>query len=59
MNGRLQEARWLLSSLELRNRTLISVSQAIVDVQAGFLEHGDIALKPLILKEISEIGGRP
>jgi RNA polymerase sigma-54 factor len=57
LNGRLQEARWLLSSLELRNRTLISVSQAIVDAQQGFFEHGDIALKPLILKEISEVAG--
>lgn len=57
LNGRLQEARWLLSSLELRNRTLISVSQAIIDIQGDFLEQGEIALKPLILKEIAEIAG--
>lgn len=54
LNGRLQEARWLLSSLELRNRTLLKVSQYIVDVQKGFLEDGEIAMKPLILKEVSE-----
>lgn len=55
LDGRLQEARWLLSSLELRNRTLLTVSQCIVDAQQGFLEHGEIAMKPLILKDISEL----
>jgi len=54
LEGRLQEARWLLSSLELRNRTLLTVSQCIVDAQQGFLEHGEIAMKPLILKDIAE-----
>lgn len=54
LNGRLQEARWLLSSLELRNRTLLKVSQCIVDAQKGFLSEGEIAMKPLILKEVSE-----
>ena len=54
LNGRLQEARWLLSSLELRNRTLLKVSQYIVDTQQGFLEDGEISMKPLILKDVSE-----
>ena len=53
LRGRLQEARWLLSSLELRNRTLLKVSQCIVDTQQGFLEDGEIAMKPLILKDVS------
>jgi RNA polymerase sigma-54 factor len=54
LRGRLQEARWLLSSLELRNNTLLKVSQCIVDTQKGFLEDGEIAMKPLILKDVSE-----
>lgn len=54
LRGRLQEARWLLSSLELRNQTLLKVSQNIVDTQQDFLEHGEIAMKPLILKDVSE-----
>jgi RNA polymerase sigma-54 factor len=54
LRGRLQEARWLLSSLELRNRTLLSVSQCIVDTQKDFLNDGEIAMKPLILKEVAE-----
>jgi RNA polymerase sigma-54 factor len=54
LRGRLQEARWLLSSLELRNRTLLKVSQCIVDTQKGFLTDGEIAMKPLILKDVAE-----
>jgi RNA polymerase sigma-54 factor len=54
LRGRLQEARWLLSSLELRNRTLLKVSQCIVDAQKGFLEEGEIAMKPLILKDVAD-----
>ncbi len=54
LRGRLQEARWLLSSLELRNNTLLKVSQCIVDTQKGFLADGEIAMKPLILKDVAE-----
>lgn len=54
LRGRLQEARWLLSSLELRNRTLLKVSQSIVNTQKGFLADGEIAMQPLILKEVAE-----
>lgn len=54
LRGRLQEARWLLSSLELRNRTLLKVSQCIVNTQKGFLADGEIAMKPLILKDVAE-----
>jgi len=54
LKGRLQEARWLMSSLELRNRTLMRVAQAIVDTQQGFLEAGDIAMEPLVLKDVAE-----
>lgn len=54
LRGRLQEARWLLSSLELRNRTLLKVSQCIVDSQQEFLAEGEIAMKPLILKDVAD-----
>jgi len=54
LSGRLQEARWLMSSLEMRNRTLLKVSQAIVNSQQDFLEQGDIAMKPLVLKDVAE-----
>lgn len=54
LRARLQEARWLLSSLELRNQTLLKVSQCIVDAQQGFLEDGEIAMRPLILKDVAD-----
>ncbi len=57
LNGRLQEARWLLSSLELRNRTLLKVTQCIVEQQERFLEEGEISMKPLILKDVADIVG--
>lgn len=57
LRGRLQEARWLLASLELRNRTLVSVAQCIVELQEEFLEHGEMSMKPLILKDVSEAVG--
>jgi RNA polymerase sigma-54 factor len=54
LQGRLQEARWLMSSLELRNQTLLRVSQAIVDFQDGFLEQGELAMKPLVLRDVAD-----
>lgn len=57
LRGRLQEARWLMSSLEMRNRTLLRVSQAIVDSQQDFLEQGEIAMKPLVLRDIADSVG--
>jgi len=55
LKGRMQEARWLMSSLEMRNRTLINVSQCIVDMQQDFLEEGEIAMRPLVLREVAEL----
>jgi RNA polymerase sigma-54 factor len=50
----LNEARWFLRSLESRNETLIQVTNAIIDFQQGFLNHGPVAMKPLVLSEIAE-----
>ncbi|HTV77908.1 MAG TPA: RNA polymerase factor sigma-54, partial [Steroidobacteraceae bacterium] len=54
MRAQLQEARWLLKSLEIRNETLIKVSRSIVERQTAFLEHGDEHMRPMILKDIAE-----
>jgi RNA polymerase sigma-54 factor len=54
LQGRLQEARWLMSSIELRNQTLLRVSQSIVDFQEPFLEQGELAMRPLVLKDVAE-----
>jgi RNA polymerase sigma-54 factor len=57
LRGRMQEARWLMSSLELRNQTLTRVSQCIVEFQQEFLEQGEMAMKPLVLRDVSEAIG--
>jgi len=50
----LNEARWFIRSLENRNDTLMQVTMAIVDYQQGFLNHGPVAMKPLVLSDIAE-----
>ena len=53
----MQEARWLLSSLELRNQTLLKVTQCIVEQQEPFFEQGEMAMRPLILKDVADLIG--
>ena len=50
----LQEARWFIKSLLSRNETLLRVATAIVERQRGFLEYGEEAMKPLVLRDIAE-----
>ncbi|UBB26052.1 RNA polymerase factor sigma-54 [Pseudoxanthomonas japonensis] len=57
LKGQLQEARWLLKSLEARGETLLKVTRCLIREQAGFLEFGEQALRPLTLREVaSEVG---
>jgi len=54
LRSQLQEARWLVRSLEIRNDTLLKVATSIVARQKAFLEHGDEAMKPLVLRDVAE-----
>ncbi len=54
LRTQLQEARWLVRSLEIRNETVMRVATCIVSRQREFLEHGDEAMKPLILRDVAE-----
>jgi RNA polymerase sigma-54 factor len=54
LKNQLQEARWFLKSLQSRNETLLKVASSIVKYQQGFLEHGDEAMKALVLHDIAE-----
>jgi RNA polymerase sigma-54 factor len=54
LRGQLQEARWLIKSLETRADTLLKVASAIVRAQSGFLEFGPEAMRPLVLRDIAE-----
>jgi RNA polymerase sigma-54 factor len=57
LRSQLQEARWLVRSLEIRNETLLKVATCIVARQKEFLEHGDEAMKPLVLRDVAEAIG--
>jgi RNA polymerase sigma-54 factor len=50
----LQEARWLIRSLEIRNETLLKVALTIVQRQTDFLEHGEEYMRPMVLRDIAE-----
>ena len=54
LSTQLQEARWLIKNVQQRFETILKVSQAIVDRQRMFFEHGEVAMRPLTLKEIAE-----
>ena len=54
LKTQLQEARWLIRSLEIRNETLMKVATSIVSRQTDFLEHGDEAMKPMVLRDVAE-----
>ena len=53
----LHEARWTLRNVEQRFATIVAVAQAIVDRQRHFLDYGEMAMKPLVLKEIADAVG--
>ncbi|RFA30286.1 RNA polymerase factor sigma-54 [Alkalilimnicola ehrlichii] len=54
LRNHLQEARWFLKSLQSRNETLVKVANCIVKHQQGFLEQGEEAMQPLVLREVAE-----
>ncbi|MBL4829684.1 MAG: RNA polymerase factor sigma-54 [Aliivibrio sp.] len=49
----LQEAKWLIKSLESRNETLLKVARCIVEQQQAFFELGEEAMKPMVLNDIA------
>ena len=50
----LQQARWFIKSLENRNTTVIKVAQAIIERQLAFMQYGDEAMKPMVLKDLAD-----
>ncbi|MFA5081391.1 MAG: RNA polymerase factor sigma-54 [Hydrogenophilaceae bacterium] len=57
LSGQMQEARWLIKNVQQRFQTILKVSQAILDRQRMFFEHGEVAMRPLVLREIAESVG--
>jgi len=54
LRDNLQEARWFLKSLQSRHETLMKVATCIVERQQGFFEHGEEAMKPMVLRSIAD-----
>ncbi len=54
MQQRLQEARWFIKNIQQRFDTILRVSNAIVERQKNFFTHGEIAMRPLVLREIAD-----
>lgn len=57
LRGLLDEARWLVRGLAMRNDTLLRTAQVLVERQRGFLERGDEAIVPLTLREVADTIG--
>jgi RNA polymerase sigma-54 factor len=55
LSAQLQEAKWLIRNVQQRFETILRVSQAIVDRQRHFFDHGEVAMRPMVLREIAEI----
>ncbi|CUA85015.1 RNA polymerase, sigma 54 subunit, RpoN/SigL [Gulbenkiania indica] len=54
MSARLQEARWLVKNIQQRFDTILKVAEAIVDRQQAFFDKGEVAMRPLILRDIAD-----
>jgi RNA polymerase sigma-54 factor len=54
LNSQMQEAKWMIKNIQQRFSTILRVAQAIVNNQAAFLEHGEVAMRPLVLREIAD-----
>lgn len=54
MQQRLQEARWFIKNIQQRFDTILRVSTAIVERQRNFFMHGELAMRPLVLREIAD-----
>ena len=55
LKDHLQEARWFIKSLQSRHETLLRVATAIVERQHAFLDYGDEAMQPMVLRDIAEL----
>ena len=54
LQQRLQEARWFIKNIQQRFETILRVSTAIAQRQKNFFIHGELAMKPMVLREIAD-----
>ena len=53
--AQLQEAKWLIRNVQQRFDTILRVAKAIVERQRRFFEHGEVAMRPMVLREIADM----
>lgn len=53
IRSNLQDAKWLIKSLESRNETLLKVTRCIVEQQQAFFEQGEEFMRPMVLADIA------
>ena len=57
LSTQLQEARWLVKNVAQRFDTILRVSCEIVERQQAFFDHGEVAMRPLVLREVADALG--
>lgn len=57
LSSQLQEAKWLIKNVQQRFSTILRVTQEIVDRQSRFFEHGEVAMRPLVLRDVADAVG--
>jgi RNA polymerase sigma-54 factor len=55
LSAQLQEAKWLIRNVQQRFETILRVAQAIVERQRRFFDHGEVAMRPMVLREIADM----
>ena len=55
LSAQLQEAKWLIRNVQQRFETILRVASAIVERQRRFFEHGEVAMRPMVLREIADM----
>lgn len=53
--NQLHEAKWLVKNVQQRFNTILKVSAAVVERQQQFFEHGAVAMRPMVLREIAAV----
>jgi RNA polymerase sigma-54 factor len=57
LSNQLQEARWLVKNVAQRFDTILRVANEIVERQQAFFDHGAVAMRPLVLREVADALG--
>ena len=57
LGQQLQEARWFIRNIQQRFDTILRVAEAIVQRQRSFFTHGELAMRPLVQRELADALG--